>query len=138
MYILVTYLFRYQFKSKRYTAWSFQQIEPGRRRRSIMSASTNATSNSSAVSLSDPIRVARGFKVIMVEDLSKASNQVLEQLEETVVEEVARSSMNVCMTYSGFYTAISFFLTTILVTTISAVTLYVKLQRVYGSKVIYS
>ncbi|XP_068970431.1 uncharacterized protein [Bombus flavifrons] len=115
-----------------------QQIEPGRRRRSIMSTSTNTTSNSSAVPLSDPIRVARGFKVIMVEDLSKVSNQVLEQLEETAVEEVARSSMNVCMTYSGFYTAISFFLTTILVTTISAVTLYVKLQRVYGSKVIYS
>ncbi|XP_012165181.1 uncharacterized protein LOC100646467 isoform X2 [Bombus terrestris] len=114
-----------------------QQIEPGRRRRSIMSTSTNATSNSSAVPLSDPIRVARGFKVIMVEDLSKASNQVLEQLEETVVEEVARS-LNVCMTHSGFYTAISFFLTTILVTTTSAVTLYVKLQRVYGSKVIYS
>lgn len=102
-----------------------------------MSTSTNATSNSSAVPLSDPIRVARGFKVIMVEDLSKASNQVLEQLEETVVEEVARS-LNVCMTHSGFYTAISFFLTTILVTTTSAVTLYVKLQRVYGSKVIYS
>ena len=94
--------------------------------------------NGSPVLLSDPIRVARRFKVIMVDDLSKASNQILQQLEETAVEEVAASATNVCMTYSGFYTAISFFLTTILVTTISAVTLYVKLQRVYGSKFIYS
>ncbi|KAK1118570.1 hypothetical protein K0M31_014876 [Melipona bicolor] len=126
-----------------------QQIEPGRRRRSIntyIAASTNAStiSNGSPVLLSDPIRVARRFKVIMVDDLSKASNQILQQLEETAVEEVATSATsatsttNVCMTHSGFYTAISFFLTTILVTTISAVTLYVKLQRVYGSKFIYS
>ncbi|XP_001121500.1 uncharacterized protein LOC725683 isoform X2 [Apis mellifera] len=115
-----------------------QQIEPGRRRRSIMYTPSNTTSNGTAVLLSDSIRIGRGFRVIMVDDLSKASNQVLEQLEETAIEEVARNSINVCMTHSGFYTAISFFLTTILVTTISAVTLYVKLQRVYGSKAIYS
>lgn len=99
---------------------------------------SNTTSNGTAVLLSDSIRIGRGFRVIMVDDLSKASNQVLEQLEETAIEEVARNSINVCMTHSGFYTAISFFLTTILVTTISAVTLYVKLQRIYGSKAIYS
>ncbi|XP_017753224.1 PREDICTED: uncharacterized protein LOC108545917 [Eufriesea mexicana] len=120
-----------------------QQIEPRRRRRSIMYTPSNTTSNASTVLLSDPIRVARGFKVIMVDDLSKASNQVLEHLEETAiaettVEEIARNTMNVCMTHSGFYVTISFFFTTILATTISAVTLYVKLQRVYRSKANYS
>ncbi|CAK9829444.1 hypothetical protein ANTRET_LOCUS6785 [Anthophora retusa] len=115
-----------------------QQIEPRRRRRSLTYTPSNTPLNNSAVLLADPIRVARGFRVIMVDDLSKASNQVLEQLEETAVEEVARTTMNLCMTYSGFYTAISFMFSTVLLATISAVALYVKLQRVYRSKAIVS
>ncbi|CAK9802549.1 cut-4 [Anthophora plagiata] len=115
-----------------------QQIEPRRRRRSLTYTSSNTPLNNSAVLLADPIRVARGFRVIMVDDLSKASNQVLEQLEETAVEEVARTTTNLCMTYSGFYTAISFMFSTVLLATISAVALYVKLQRVYRSKTIVS
>ncbi|XP_076386202.1 uncharacterized protein LOC100877451 isoform X2 [Megachile rotundata] len=111
-----------------------QQIEPGRRRRSI----SYAPSNTSSLPLSEPVRVARGFRVVMEDDLSKASNQVLEKLEETAVEEIVRTTMNVCMTYSGFYTAIFFLLSTIFVATISAVTLYIKLQRVYRSKSVYS
>ncbi|KOC61498.1 hypothetical protein WH47_05102 [Habropoda laboriosa] len=115
-----------------------QQIEPRRRRRSVTYTPSNTPLNGSAVLLADPIRVARGFRVIMVDDLSKASNQVLEQLEETAVEQVARTTVNLCMTYSGFYTAISFMFSTVLIATISAVALYVKLQRVYRSKVVIS
>ncbi|XP_076170628.1 uncharacterized protein LOC143148302 [Ptiloglossa arizonensis] len=111
-----------------------QQIEPGRRRRSII----YTPSNTSAVLLSDPIRVARGFRVIMADDLSEASYQVLEHLEQTAVEEVARTTTDICMTYSGFYTAISLMLSTVVVTTVSAVMLYVKLQRVYRSKYVNS
>ncbi|XP_029047409.2 uncharacterized protein LOC114878135 [Osmia bicornis bicornis] len=115
-----------------------QQIEPGRRRRRSILYTTAAPSNTSAVRLSEPIRVTRGFRVVMVDDLSKASSQVLEHLEESAIEEMARTTTNVCMTYTGFYTAIFFLLSTIFVATISAVTLYVKLQRVYRSKSIYS
>ncbi|XP_076248443.1 uncharacterized protein LOC143188203 [Calliopsis andreniformis] len=114
-----------------------QQIEPGRRRRSVTYTPPPSTNNS-AMLLSEPIRVARGFRVIMVDDLSEASSQSLEHLEETAVEEVARTAMNVCMTYSGFYATISLMLGTIVVTTISTVVFYVKLQRVYKSKFVQS
>ncbi|XP_076681474.1 uncharacterized protein LOC143375823 isoform X2 [Andrena cerasifolii] len=113
-----------------------QQIEPGRRRRSVSyTPRTSTTSNTSAVLLSEPIRVARGFRVIMVDDLSEASSQALEHLEEIAVEQqVARTTTNVCMTNNGFYTAISLMLSTVVLTTISTVALYIKLQRVYRSK----
>lgn len=74
----------------------------------------------------------------MADDLSEASYQVLEHLEQTAVEEVARTTTDICMTYSGFYTAISLMLSTVVVTTVSAVMLYVKLQRVYRSKYVNS
>ncbi|CAL7936166.1 unnamed protein product [Xylocopa violacea] len=114
-----------------------QQIEPGRRRRSVIYTPSNGPSNGSAVLLSDPVRVTRGFRVIMVDDLSKASNQVLEQLETTAIEEIEKSTTNVCIPYTSFYTVTSFLLTIVLITTISAVILYVKLQQVYRSKTIY-
>ncbi|XP_018396954.1 PREDICTED: uncharacterized protein LOC108775164 [Cyphomyrmex costatus] len=51
-----------------------QQIEPGRRRRSLMYASpSNNLTNS--VLLSDAVRVGRHFKVIMVDDLNTESSQ---------------------------------------------------------------
>ncbi|KYQ48046.1 hypothetical protein ALC60_13006 [Trachymyrmex zeteki] len=54
-----------------------QQIEPGRRRRSLMNApSSNNLTNS--VPLSDAVRVGRRFKVIMLDDLNIASNQILD------------------------------------------------------------
>ncbi|XP_053994751.1 uncharacterized protein LOC128885036 [Hylaeus volcanicus] len=111
-----------------------QQIEPGRRRRSII----YAPSNTSAVLLSDPIRVARGFRVIMEDDLSEASSQVSEHLEHPAAEEVPRITTDICMTYGGFYTAISLMLSTVVLTTISTVVLYVKLHRVYRSKFVNS
>ncbi|XP_076286288.1 uncharacterized protein LOC143211973 isoform X2 [Lasioglossum baleicum] len=118
-----------------------QQIEPGRRRRrSIMLPAPSRPMNTSSVLLADPIRVARGFRVIMVDDLSEASSQVLENLEHIDVEQVAKTTTttNVCMTYSGFFVASSFMMSTVVVTTISALIFYVKLQRVYRSKGISS
>ncbi|XP_033329225.2 uncharacterized protein LOC117221951 isoform X1 [Megalopta genalis] len=116
-----------------------QQIEPGRRRRrSVGLPAPSRPSNTSAVLLSEPVRVARGFRVIMVDDLSEASSHVLENLEHTNVEEVAKTTTNVCMTYSGFLVAASFMMSTVVVTTISALIFYVKLQRVYRSKSISS
>ncbi|XP_076623670.1 uncharacterized protein LOC143343053 [Colletes latitarsis] len=113
---------------------SNQQIEPGRRRRSI----NYTPSNTSAVLLSDPIRVARGFRVIMEDDLSEASSQILEHLAQTTTEEVLRTTTDICMTYAGFYTASSLMLSTVVLTTITAVVLYLKLQRVYRSKCLNS
>ncbi|XP_043248214.1 uncharacterized protein LOC122395009 [Colletes gigas] len=113
---------------------SNQQIEPGRRRRSI----NYTPSNTSAVLLSDPIRVARGFRVIMEDDLSEASNQILEHLAQTTTEEVLRTTTDICMTNAGFYTASSLMLSTVVLTTITAVVLYLKLQRVYRSKCLNS
>ncbi|KZC08373.1 hypothetical protein WN55_09277 [Dufourea novaeangliae] len=117
---------------------SDQQIEPGRRRRSVNYTPSSTPSNTSAVLLSEPVRVTRGFRVIMVDDLTEASNQLLEHLEHTDIEEVSRTRTNVCMTYSGFFLAISFMLSTMVVTTISALVFYVKLQRLYRSKCINS
>ncbi|KAG7211234.1 hypothetical protein KM043_010547 [Ampulex compressa] len=108
-----------------------QQIEPGRRRRSIV---PYAPSNATSVLLADPIRVKRGFKVIMLEDLGGASGKILERMEESAAEEMARASKNVCMTNTGFYAAFTLMLSTAILGTISAAVLYVKLQRVYGTK----
>lgn len=69
----------------------------------------------------------------MVDDLSTASNQALEQLEETIIDKLPGHA-NVCMTQNGFYTAMSFLLSTVFITTVSAVALYVKLQKVYRTK----
>ncbi|XP_076225154.1 uncharacterized protein LOC116430426 isoform X1 [Nomia melanderi] len=124
-----------------------QQIEPGRRRRrSVSPAVPSRPSNTSAVLLSDPVRVARGFRVIMVDDLSEPSNQPMEQLEhidhlehiEYTGVEQNPATTNVCMTYSGFFVATSFMTSTVVATTISALVFYIKLQRVYRSKCINS
>ncbi|XP_036151368.1 uncharacterized protein LOC105830069 isoform X2 [Monomorium pharaonis] len=113
-----------------------QQIEPGRRRRSIMYApSSNNSTN--AILLSDPVRVGRRFKVIMLDDLSTASSQVLDRMEETAVEEMIKTK-EVCMSNSGFYTTFSLMLSTIFVATISAAVLYIKLQRIRSPKFVDS
>ncbi|XP_066582170.1 uncharacterized protein [Prorops nasuta] len=106
-----------------------QQIEPGRRRRSV-SYSYNSTIKPM---LSDPIRVRRGFKVIMLDDLSASSSQLLENMEETAIQEVTKTA-NVCMSNSGFYIAFSFILSVLVLTTVSTAGLYLKLQRIYRMK----
>ncbi|XP_072744483.1 uncharacterized protein [Anoplolepis gracilipes] len=108
-----------------------QQIEPGRRRRSVTYTSTN-TSN--PVLLSDPVRVGRRFKVIMLDDLSTASNQILESMEETAVETMIKAK-DVCMSNSSFYTTFSLMLSTLFVATISAAVFYIKLQRIRRTKI---
>lgn len=113
-----------------------QQIEPGRRRRSVTYAppSSNTTN---AVLLSDPVRVGRRFKVIMLDDLSAASSQILDSMEETAVEAMIKAK-EVCMSNSGFYTTFSLMLSTLFVATISAAVLYVKLQRIRNPKFVDS
>ncbi|XP_050448165.1 uncharacterized protein LOC126849877 [Cataglyphis hispanica] len=112
-----------------------QQIEPGRRRRSIMYTSTNTSTN--PVLLSDPVRVGRRFKVIMLDDLSTASSQILESMEETAVETMTKAK-DVCMSNGGFYTTFSLMLSTLFVATISAAVLYIKLQRIRTTKFVDS
>ncbi|XP_018313909.1 uncharacterized protein [Mycetomoellerius zeteki] len=113
-----------------------QQIEPGRRRRSITYAPPS-TNSSNAVLLSDPVRVGRRFKVIMLDDLSTASSQILESMEETAVETMTKAK-EVCMSNSGFYTTFSLMLSTLFVATISAAVLYIKLQRIRRPKFVDS
>ncbi|XP_011259963.1 uncharacterized protein LOC105253552 isoform X2 [Camponotus floridanus] len=112
-----------------------QQIEPGRRRRSVMYTPTNTSTN--PVLLSDPIRVGRRFKVIMLDDLSTASSQILESMEETAVETMTKTK-DVCMSNSGFYTTFSVMLSTLFITTISAAVFYIKLQRIRRTKFVDS
>ncbi|XP_047364441.1 uncharacterized protein LOC124954886 [Vespa velutina] len=108
-----------------------QQIEPGRRRRSVSYAPSNT---SMAPLLTDPVRVGRGFKVIMLDDLSAVSNQVLENIEESsFVNEVSKEE-NICMSNNGFYAALSLMLGTLILMTVSAAALHIKLQRIYRSK----
>ncbi|KAF7386497.1 hypothetical protein HZH68_013629 [Vespula germanica] len=110
---------------------SNQQIEPGRRRRSVSYAPSNA---SMVPLLTDPVRVGRGFKVIMLDDLSAVSNQVLENIEESsFVNEVSKEE-NICMSNNGFYAAFSLMLGTLILMTVSAAALHIKLQRIYRSK----
>nr|XP_012223420.1 PREDICTED: uncharacterized protein LOC105672823 [Linepithema humile] len=109
-----------------------QQIEPGRRRRSVTYAPPSNTSTSSVL-LSDPVRVGRRFKVIMLDDLSTASSQILESMEETAVEAMTKTN-NVCMSNSSFYTTFSFMLSTLFFATISAAVLYIKLERIRRTK----
>ncbi|XP_051175469.1 uncharacterized protein LOC127290738 [Leptopilina boulardi] len=105
-----------------------QQIDPGRRRRSITSP-LNST-----ISLAPSgVRVGRGFRVVMPEDLSPMANQALENVDEEIVQEIA-SSNNVCLSNSGFYVAFSMMFTAVVSSTISAVILYSKLQNVYKTK----
>ncbi|XP_077254633.1 uncharacterized protein LOC143893292 [Temnothorax americanus] len=113
-----------------------QQIEPGRRRRSVTYAPPSSNWTNSVL-LSDPVRVGRRFKVIMLDDLSTASSQVLDSMEETAVETMIKAK-EVCMSNSGFYTTFFLMLSTIFVATISAVVLYVKLQRIRRPKFVDS
>ncbi|XP_018357547.1 PREDICTED: cell wall protein RBR3-like, partial [Trachymyrmex cornetzi] len=113
-----------------------QQIEPGRRRRSLMYAplSNNLTNS---IPLSDAVRVGRRFKVIMVDDLNTATNQILDNVEETAVEAMAKAK-GVCMNNNGFYTIFSLTLAILFIAILSAVVLYIKLQRIRKSKFIDS
>ncbi|XP_018357597.1 PREDICTED: uncharacterized protein LOC108757627 [Trachymyrmex cornetzi] len=113
-----------------------QQIDPGRRRRSITYAPPS-TNSSNAILLSDPVRVGRRFKVIMLDDLSTASSQILESMEETAVETMTKAK-EVCMSNGGFYTTFSLMLSTLFVATISAAVLYIKLQRTRRPKFVDS
>lgn len=110
----------------------FQQIEPGRRRRSVTYAPFSNNSMNSVL-LSDPVRVGRRFKVIMLDDLSTASSQILDSMEEIAVETLIKEK-EVCMSNSGFYTTFFLMLSTLFVAIISAVVLYVKLQRIRRPK----
>lgn len=106
-----------------------QQIEPGRRRRSIF----YSPANSSAGSLSEPVRMGRGFRVILPDDLSLASSLSLEKLEETALDEI-NQARNVCMSYGGFYISFSLMLAILVTTTMSSAIFYTKLQRISRSK----
>lgn len=97
--------------------------------------SSNSTTN--PVLLSDPVRIGRRFKVIMLDDLSAASSQILESMEETAIEKMTKAT-NVCMSNSGFYTTFSVMLSTLFIATISTAVLYVKLQRIRRTKFVDS
>ncbi|KAL0118407.1 hypothetical protein PUN28_009220 [Cardiocondyla obscurior] len=113
-----------------------QQIDPGRRRRSVTYApSSRNTTN--PILLSDPVRVGRRFKVIMLDDLSAASNQILNSMEETAVEAMTKTK-EVCMDNNVFYTTFFLMMSTLLVATISTAVLYIKLQQIRRSKFVDS
>ncbi|XP_063986064.1 EGF-like domain-containing protein 1 [Diachasmimorpha longicaudata] len=106
-----------------------QQIEPGRRRRDLSYAPSNVSSGA----LSQPLRMSRGFRVIMPDDLSLASSQSLESLEETAIAELT-FEQSICMSYTGFYTSFSFILSILVITTSSAAVMYLKLQKISREK----
>ncbi|XP_039314434.1 uncharacterized protein LOC105196070 isoform X2 [Solenopsis invicta] len=117
-----------------------QQIEPnqsGSRRRRSITYTPPSNNSTNAVLLSDPVRVGRRFKVIMLDDLSTATHQILESMEETAVNAMIKAK-EVCMSNSGFYTTFSLMLSTIFIATISTAVLYIKLQRIRRSKFVDS
>ena len=79
------------------------------------------------------VRVGRGFRVVMPDDLSPMASQALENVNEEIVQEFA-SPNNVCLSNSGFYAAFSMMFTAVVSSTLSAIILYSKLQKVYRSK----
>lgn len=96
-----------------------------------------SNTSTNPVLLSEPVRVGRGFKVIMLEDLSAASSQILESMEETAIESMAKVN-NVCMSNGGFYATFSLMLSMLSVATVSAAVLYIKLQRIRRTKLVDS
>lgn len=105
-----------------------QQLEPGRRRRDVSYAATNSSG-----SLSDPVRIGKGFRVIMQDDLSQASNLALEKMEEMAIEEFA-GAKSVCMSNAGFYVTFSLMLSLLVASTISSAIFYLKLQKINAAK----
>jgi len=101
----------------------------------MYTASSNSSTN--PVLLSDPVRVGRGFKVVMLDDLSTATSQVLESMEETAIEAMTKLN-NVCMSNGGFYMAFSLMLSSLFVAIMSAAVLYIKLQRMRRTKCVDS
>lgn len=89
--------------------------------------------NSTTSLAASGVKVGRGFRVVMPEDLSPMANQALENVDEEIVQEIA-STNNVCLSNSGFYVAFSMMFTAVVSSTISAAILYSKLQKVYRSK----
>ena len=69
----------------------------------------------------------------MPDDLSPMASQALDNINEEIVQDIASPS-NVCLSNSGFYAAFSMMFTAVVSSTISAVILYSKLQKVYRSK----
>ncbi|XP_046738399.1 uncharacterized protein LOC124406821 isoform X3 [Diprion similis] len=108
-----------------------QQIDPGRRRRDVSYAATNSSG-----ALSDPVCVGKGFRVIMPDDLSLASNLALEKIEEMAVEEFS-NTRKVCMSNAGFYATFSLLLSLLVVSTISSAIFYLKLQRIRAAKMLH-
>lgn len=108
-----------------------QQLEPGRKRRDISYAPY--IPNNSTGALSEPVKMSRGFRVIMPDDLSLASSQTLEKIEEAAIEELTHTN-NVCMSYNGFYASFTFILSTLVVSTTSAAIFYIKLQNINRAK----
>lgn len=96
-----------------------------------------SNTSTNPVLLSDPVRVGRRFKVVMLDDLSTASSQILESMEEAAVEAMTKTN-NVCMSNGGFYTAFSLILSMLSFATISAAVLYVKLYRIRRTKFVDS
>lgn len=77
--------------------------------------------------------MGRGFRVIMPDDLSLASSQSLENLENTAINEISLTR-NVCMSYSGFYGSFSVMVGILVASTMSTIILYTKTQRIAREK----
>jgi len=73
----------------------------------------------------------------MLDDLSTATSQVLESMEETAIEAMTKLN-NVCMSNGGFYMAFSLMLSSLFVAIMSAAVLYIKLQRMRRTKCVDS
>jgi len=73
--------------------------------------------------LSDPIRVGRRFKVIMLNDLSTASTHIPNGMKETTVKAIT-DMKKICISNNGFYTILSLILGILFIAVINAVVLY--------------
>ena len=121
-----------------------QQIEPGRRKRSVSYATSG---NWSQEHRGEGVRVGHRFRVVMPDELPQSSSVVpfedassdYEDQQQKLINQqpLMRSDAsisNVCLSYAGFYVASATMLISLLFSSLSAALLYAKLQRVRYEK----
>ncbi|KAK0177326.1 hypothetical protein PV328_001394 [Microctonus aethiopoides] len=106
-----------------------QQIEPGKKKRDV----SYVSANSSFGTLADPVRIGRGFRVIMPDDLTLASSKSLENRENTAITNISLGR-NICMSYGGFYISFTLIFASLGITTVSSIFFYIKNQKFIARK----
>lgn len=123
-----------------------QQIEPGRRRRSIVYSGSSQNWTRDPM-IGEAVRIGHRFRVVSPDELPNPDLVLpLGEFTPIIGEEQVNSEANVqqqelatavetiCLSYAGFYSAFTSILVALAFTSMTAALLFVKLQRVRHDK----